>query len=72
VQKIRPLPGRGDSLILAVTFAYLQERERAFEWLTKAFDERTYVAWAKVSPLFDQFRGDPRFDRLVARLHLPE
>jgi Tfp pilus assembly protein PilF len=72
VQKIRPQPGGGDSLILAVTFAYLQDRTRAFEWLTTAFDERTYVAYAKVSPLFDQFRGDPRFDRLVARLHLPE
>lgn len=73
VQKIRPQAGRGEFLLLAVTFAYLQDRTRAFEWLTKAFDERdTYVAWAKVSPLFDQFRGDPRCDRLVARLHLPE
>jgi serine/threonine protein kinase/Flp pilus assembly protein TadD len=70
VEKIRWQPG--NALVLAVTFAYLHERDRAFEWLTKAFDERTYVAWAKVSPLFDQFRGDPRFDRLVARLHLPE
>jgi tetratricopeptide (TPR) repeat protein len=72
VEKIRPQPGSGHALLLAVTFAYVQDGTRAFEWLTKAFDERTYVAYARVSPLFDQFRGDPRFDQLVARLHLPE
>ena len=72
-----PPPGIGgphprDSRNLALAHAWLGDKDRAFEWLTKAFDARaTYVEWAKVSPLFDVFRGDPRFDALLARLHLP-
>ena len=67
-----PVARASDYLALARTHASLGENDRAFEWLTKAFDARfMYVAWARVSPSFDVFRGDPRFDELVARLHLP-
>jgi len=26
---------------------------------------------ANVAPMFDVFKGDPRFDALIARMHLP-
>jgi serine/threonine protein kinase/tetratricopeptide (TPR) repeat protein len=61
-----------DYLGMARGYAVLGDKDRAFEWLTKLFDARaTYVEWANVSPTYDVFKGDPRFDALVARLHLP-
>jgi TolB-like protein/cytochrome c-type biogenesis protein CcmH/NrfG len=61
-----------DYLGFARAYAFLGDMDRAFHWLTKAFDEHgVYIEWAKVSPTYDVFRGDPRFETLVARLHLP-
>jgi TolB-like protein len=60
--------------VLEVAHAYfaLGDRERGFEWLTKAFDERAaYVPWINVNPAYDQVRSDPQFQTLVARLKLP-
>jgi serine/threonine-protein kinase len=61
-----------DYLGMARAYAALGDKDRAFNWLTKAFDARgAYIEWANVSPMYDVFKGDPRFDALVARLHLP-
>jgi serine/threonine protein kinase/tetratricopeptide (TPR) repeat protein len=55
----------------AIAYFALGDRDRGFEWLTKAFDQRAfYVAWAKVQPAFDGIRDDPRFKALEARLRL--
>jgi serine/threonine-protein kinase len=57
---------------MARAYALLGDKDRAFEWLTKAFDAHgVYIEWANVSPQYDVFKGDPRFAALVARLHLP-
>ena len=51
----------------------LGDKDLAFEWLTKAFDTHgAYIVMANASPMFDVFKGDPRFDALIARLHLPD
>jgi serine/threonine-protein kinase len=56
----------------ARAYAFLGDKDRAFTWLTRAFDEHgVYIEWAKQSPTYDVFKGDPRFEALVARLHLP-
>jgi hypothetical protein len=48
------------------------DKERGFEWLTKAFDQRAgYIPGARVQPAFDGICDDPRFKALVARLKLP-
>jgi tetratricopeptide (TPR) repeat protein len=57
---------------VAIAYFVLGDRDRGFEWLTKAFDQRaSFIAWAKVQPSFDGIRDDPRFKALVARLKLP-
>jgi eukaryotic-like serine/threonine-protein kinase len=57
---------------VAIAYFALGDKDRGFEWLTKAFDQRAgYVPWAKVNPAFDGIRDDPRFEALVARLKLP-
>jgi eukaryotic-like serine/threonine-protein kinase len=64
--------GAFDLQEIAIAYFALGDVDRGFEWLTKAFDQRSgYVPWAKVQPAFDEIRSDPRFQALVARLKLP-
>jgi serine/threonine-protein kinase len=64
--------GGGDLQGMAISYFALGDKDRGFEWLTKAFDQRSgYVPWANVLPAFDGVRSDPRFKALVARLKLP-
>ena len=49
----------------------LGDKEQAFVWLEKAFQERSnYVAFLKVFPILDPIRSDPRFNDLVHRIGL--
>ncbi len=50
----------------------LGDEDRAFEWLEKAYKERsTWLITLKVDPIFDKLRADPRFTGLVRRIGLP-
>jgi len=61
------------SHLLASVHARLGEKDAAFEWLEKAFQEHTsFVAYLKVHPLFDGLRDDPRFAALVKRIGIPD
>ncbi len=55
---------------IAGMYAGLGQKEQAFEWLEKAYEERE-VALAKVDPWFDPLRSDPRFQSLLHRMNLP-
>ena len=58
---------------LATLSAYLDDREDAFRWMEKAFDDgATDLRFLKVDPLFDPMRSDPRFPDLLRRMNLPE
>src|SRR5262249_1137516 len=56
---------------VALIYFALGDRNRGFEWLTKAFDQRQLVVYVNVDPRFDSARSDPRFQALVRRLRLP-
>ena len=50
----------------------LGNKDEAFVWLEKAFQERSnYLAYLKVFPILDPLRSDPRFAGLVQRVGLP-
>jgi len=54
----------------SVAFIYLGlgDRDKALEWLASAFQHHSeYLAFAKVDPLFDTVRLDPRFISLLKR-----
>lgn len=53
----------------AVAYAKLGDKDRAFEYLEKAFAARyTGMVWLKVTPELDSLRDDPRFDTLLRRV----
>jgi tetratricopeptide (TPR) repeat protein len=67
------LENEGFNTDMAIIYAQLGERDRAFEFLEKAYNGRdTVLLWLKVSPEFDSFRSDPRFDDLMRRVGLPQ
>jgi len=54
----------------AVIYVGLGEKDKAFEWLDKAFDERSVGHDIRVSPAYDPLRSDPRFADLLRRMNL--
>ena len=52
-------------------FAGLGDRDKALEWLEKAFHERADgLTWLNVEPMLDEVRNDPRFQDLIRRIGL--
>ncbi|MEO8572932.1 MAG: winged helix-turn-helix domain-containing protein [Pyrinomonadaceae bacterium] len=55
----------------ALIYTALGEKDRAFEWLEKAYDERAWqLGFLKVEPIFDPLRDDPRLADLMRRVNL--
>ena len=56
---------------IALIYAGLGENDLAFEWLDRAFDERSsWLVSLNVEPMLDSLRPDPRFAGLLRRLGL--
>ena len=46
---------------MALVYVGLEDNDRAFEWLEKAFEARSWeLPMLKASPLFDDMRSDPQ------------
>jgi DNA-binding winged helix-turn-helix (wHTH) protein/TolB-like protein/Tfp pilus assembly protein PilF len=57
------------ALDIATLHASLADHERAFEWLERAFEDRsTNLGFLEYDPSFDALRDDPRFVELVERI----
>src|ERR1051325_6966164 len=57
------------ALTVARIYAELGQRDEAFKWLEKAFDNKeTDLVYLKVSPIWDKLRDDPRFAEMLRRL----
>lgn len=56
---------------IAKIYVGLGEKELTFEWLEKAFTERSeWLSWLKTDPKLDTIRSDPRFHTLLQRAGL--
>jgi len=60
-------------LVIAGCYAQLGQRDEAFAWLEKAYEERSLwmAEWLSCRPMFDPLRSDPRFQDLLRRMNLP-
>ncbi len=57
---------------LAVIYMALGDRDQAFDWLQKAYDDRSgWLLYLKVDPWADSVRNDARFTDLVRRVFPP-
>jgi hypothetical protein len=57
---------------IARIYTVLGNKDEAFVWLEKAYDERSaYLVNLPVDPTFDSLRPDPRFTDLLRRVGLP-
>ena len=58
---------------VAVIYAGLGEKDEAFTWLNRAYDDRSYtlVEYLTTDARLDSLRSDPRFDELRRRTGLP-
>ena len=57
----------------AIIYVGLDEADQAFEWLGRAYEERSFsmLKSFKAEPRLDNLRSDPRFQDLVRRVGLP-
>jgi TolB-like protein/Tfp pilus assembly protein PilF len=55
---------------IARIYAGLGEKDKAFEWLEKAYEERSITGEIRVTELYDPLRSDPRFADLLRRMNL--
>jgi len=62
-----------DSASIARPYIRLGDKDHAFQWLEKAYQERSGALLnLKSGPLFDPLRSDARFGDLVRRVGLPQ
>ena len=58
---------------VATVYTGLGEKDKAFEWLNKAYDERSnWLVWLKADPRWAPLRMDKRYIELVNKVGLPE
>jgi TolB-like protein/DNA-binding winged helix-turn-helix (wHTH) protein len=62
----------GQASWIAADYALLEEKDKAFDWLEKAFQQRDMgMIYLKVNDSFEALRSDPRFQDLLRRMDLP-
>jgi eukaryotic-like serine/threonine-protein kinase len=57
---------------IAVIYAGLDEKDQAFEWLNRAYEEKTgFLIFVNSDPRFKPLRSDARFGDLLRRMRFP-
>ena len=59
---------------MGIALRYLDagDKDRAIDWLEKAYENRNPNMPYIGKPLYDPLRSDPRFQALLRRMNLPE
>ncbi len=72
LNELTELSKRGASLEVDIALVYLAlgDRDQAFQYLEKAYKDRSGLNDLKVDPRFGSLHGDPRFQDLLVRLGL--
>jgi DNA-binding winged helix-turn-helix (wHTH) protein/TolB-like protein/Tfp pilus assembly protein PilF len=73
LNELKALPRRAPGLPLQMTsiHAALGDKDQAFEWLERAYEEHDYdMIQITMDPRHDSLRSDPRFQDLLRRMNL--
>ncbi|HJX93491.1 MAG TPA: protein kinase [Pyrinomonadaceae bacterium] len=58
---------------IAMIYVGLDEKDKAFEWFEKAYEERSwFLIFIKMDPMMDSVRSDPRYTSLIQRIGYPQ
>jgi len=57
---------------VAGVYAQLGDKDRALNWLDKAYRNRSCLYWIRQDPRFDSIRSDARFQELLAKMNFPQ
>ena len=57
---------------VALDYARLGDKEKAFLWLEKCYAERQGLQFLKIEPALESLHSDPRFADLVRRVGFPQ
>ena len=58
---------------IAIVYAGLGKREKALEWLNRAYEDHSYfMSWLKIDPRLRELRSDPHFETLVRQVGLAQ
>ncbi len=61
-----------DPALIAINYAAIGEKDKAFAWLERAYAEKSgWLLYMKVDPTFVSLRSDPRYADLLHRMGLP-
>jgi len=55
----------------AIAYAELGDKDKAFLWLNRAYDEHELL-FVKSTRQYDSLHGDPRYADLLRRMGLPQ
>jgi hypothetical protein len=62
-----------DPVNIAIAYATLDDKDKAFFWLEKGFAEKSdLMPIVKTSRPFDSLRSDPRYADLLRRMNIPQ
>jgi len=65
--------GEQDPDRIARVYAWRGEKDRAFDWLERAYAQRSFdLVYIKFDVCFRRIRGDPRFAALLKKMNLPQ
>jgi TolB-like protein/DNA-binding winged helix-turn-helix (wHTH) protein/Tfp pilus assembly protein PilF len=57
---------------VALVYVGLGDKDEAFRWLDKAFDDRAnWLVWLRFDPRWDSLRTDPRYAEMIRRMEFP-
>lgn len=60
-----------DPFLIASVYASMDEKEKTFEWLEQAFEQRGLdLILVRIDPSYDKMRSDPRYKQLLLRMGL--
>jgi tetratricopeptide (TPR) repeat protein len=61
--------GKVGASAVAAVYAILDDRENAFVWLEKAYQESDdFLVFLKIQPQFEPLRSDPRYQALIKKV----